>query len=59
MPTASEVTGQTGRIGWKDYTAVPGESYFYWVVTVNPLIETDGAPAVSAGSRRMRVVVLY
>lgn len=55
----AEVTGQTGQIGWTDHTAVPGESYFYWVVTVNPLIETDGAPAVSAESRRMRVVVLY
>gem|GEM_PF-4299353 len=55
----AELTGGKGSICCTDFTAVPGESYFYRVVTVNPFILKNGEPAVSGASRRMRVVVLF
>ncbi|MBO4878947.1 MAG: transglycosylase domain-containing protein [Clostridia bacterium] len=55
----AELGGQTGGISYTDFTAVPGETYFYWIRTVNPLIAAAGGEAVSAPSRRMRVVVPY
>ncbi len=55
----AELTGAKGSVSCTDFTAVPGESYFYWAVTVNPFISENGTAAASVPSRRMRVVVLF